>query len=88
MLQYQTFVFLAEHCGGALRRHIRENWLAARDAASQTEVQNPLRFFVFALPIKRIFGIMKVRSILEVVFFNGRPRQFEATWIERTRAAI
>jgi len=44
MLQYQTFVFLAERFGGALRRHIRENWLAARGAARQTEVRNPLRF--------------------------------------------
>jgi len=39
MLQYQTFVFFACRFGGALRRHIRENWLAARGTARQTEVR-------------------------------------------------
>jgi len=39
MLQYQTFIFFAERFGGALRRLVRENWLAAHGAARQKEVR-------------------------------------------------
>jgi len=39
MLQYQTFRNFADRFGGALRRFVRENWLAARGAARQKEVR-------------------------------------------------
>jgi len=45
--------------GGAERRPFIL-WLAAQSAARQTEVRYPLRFFVFALLVKRIFGIIRL----------------------------
>jgi hypothetical protein len=39
MLQYQTFVFFACRFGGASRRLMRENGLAAQSAARQKEVR-------------------------------------------------
>jgi hypothetical protein len=43
---------------------------------------------VFALDTKRIFAILEVYPIQQVVFFDGRLGQFKATWIGYNRGGL
>jgi len=93
MLQYFTFRNFPDFFVGGAERRSFILGLAARGAARQKEVRYPLRFFVFALPIKRIlldFDLCYTESVANESkdFFNRRLGQFEVLRVGYTKAAI
>jgi len=78
--------------GGAERRPLifRFIFLSARRAkarlaARQKQVRHLLRFFVFALPIKRIFAIMNLRSTIRLLILMAVFGISLSNRVERTK---